>query len=41
MSLPSSSAVKPAATAAAAPPDEPPGVRVASHGLPVLPWMGF
>ena len=37
MSLPSSSGVNPAATAAAAPPDEPPGVRVVSHGLLVVP----
>ena len=34
MSLPSSSGVKPAASAAAEPPDEPPAVRVVSNGLP-------
>jgi hypothetical protein len=28
----------PDATAAAAPPDEPPGVRVVSQGLRVMPW---
>ena len=28
----------PAATAAALPPDEPPGVRAVSHGLRVGPW---
>src|SRR5712691_9479981 len=37
MSPPSSRAVKPAATAAAAPPDEPPGVRSRFHGLRVTP----
>ena len=37
MSLPSSSGVSPAATAAAAPPDEPARVRVRSQGLPVVP----
>ena len=36
-SLPSSSGVIPVATAAAAPPDEPPAVRVTSHGLFVVP----
>ena len=41
MSLPSSKGVNPAATAAAARPDEPPGVRVRSHGLPVVPWTGL
>jgi hypothetical protein len=41
MSLPSSRLVKPAATAAAEPPDEPPGVRVRSHGLLVVPKIGF
>jgi len=33
--------VSPAANAAAAPPEEPPGVRVTSHRLTVLPWMSF
>ena len=37
MSVPSSNDVKPAATAAAGPPDEPPGMRVTSHGLFVVP----
>lgn len=37
MSEPISSGVTPAARAAAAPPDEPPGVRVGSHGLLVTP----
>src|SRR5215467_12746941 len=36
-SLPSSRAQNPAATAAAAPPEDPPGVREASHGLLVVP----
>ena len=36
-SLPSSRADSPAATAAAAPPEEPPGVRPASQGLLVVP----
>ena len=31
----------PAATAAAAPPEEPPGVRVASHGLVVAPYRSL
>ena len=41
MSEPSSSGVRPAARAAAAPPDEPPVVRVVSHGLLVTPkgWL--
>ena len=29
---------RPPATAAAEPPDEPPGVRSGSHGLRVVPW---
>ena len=37
MSLPSSSPVSPAASAAPAPPDEPPGCRVTSQGLLVVP----
>ena len=37
ISVPSSKLVSPAATAAAAPPDDPPGVRVRSHGLLVVP----
>ena len=41
MSLPSSSPVKPAAKAAAAPPDDPPGVRPVSQGLPVVPYTGL
>ena len=39
MSLPSSRPVKPAASAAAEPPDEPPGVSSGFHGLRVTPWM--
>ncbi len=37
MSVPISKPVKPMATAAAGPPDEPPGVRSRSHGLLVVP----
>ena len=37
MSLPSSRPVRPAASAAAAPPEDPPGVRVVSQGLWVQP----
>ena len=37
MSLPKSMPVRPAATAAALPPDEPPGPRDVSHGLFVVP----
>src|SRR5262249_49213095 len=33
MSLPASGAVSPAASAAAEPPDDPPGARATSHGL--------
>ena len=36
-SLPWASGNMPAATAAAAPPLDPPGVRVGSHGLRVIP----
>ncbi|MBB4910927.1 hypothetical protein H4W32_001962 [Actinophytocola algeriensis] len=32
-----SNAANPSATAAALPPDDPPGVRVTSHGLRVVP----
>jgi len=41
MSLPMSSGASPAATAAAAPPLEPPGVRARSHGLFVRPKTGL
>ena len=41
MSVPSASGAKPAATAAAEPPDEPPGTRSASHGLWVTPKAEF
>jgi hypothetical protein len=41
MSEPTSSAVRPAASAAALPPLLPPGVRARSHGLFVRPWIGF
>ena len=37
MSLPASMPVRPAASAAPEPPDEPPGVRERSHGLLVEP----
>ena len=37
MSLPASSPVRPAASAAPEPPDEPPGVRERSHGFFVRP----
>jgi len=40
-SLPSSSALKPAAIAAQLPPLLPPGVRDGSHGLRVRPYSGF
>ena len=40
-SLPCATGTRPAATAAAEPPEEPPGVRVVSHGLRVGPvWRG-
>ncbi len=41
MSLPSSSGENPMATAAAAPPDDPPGVRATSQGLFVVPYTGL
>ena len=41
MSLPASIPVRPAASAAAAPPEEPPGVRVTSHGLLAVPWIAL
>src|SRR2546421_7453070 len=41
MSLPSSSADRPAATATADPPDDPPGERAGSHGLFVVPNTGL
>ena len=37
VSLPSVTVARPAATAAALPPDEPPGTRARSHGLRVGP----
>ena len=40
-SLPTSNADRPAATAAAPPPVEPPGVRPRSHGLLVRPKIGL
>ena len=40
-SLPCATGTSPAATATAEPPDEPPGVRLVSHGLRVAPeWRG-
>src|SRR5689334_22509311 len=39
ISVPSSNAVNPQATAAAGPPDEPPGTRSSDHGLFVVPKM--
>ena len=39
-SVPIASGPRPAATAAPAPPDEPPGVRSRSQGLRVIPWSG-
>ena len=41
MSLPASRPVSPAASAAAAPPDEPPGVRAWFQGLTVFPYTGL
>ena len=38
MSVPIAHGAVPAATAAALPPDEPPGTRVRSHGLSVGPY---
>src|SRR6266536_4204023 len=40
-SEPYSRKVIPAATAAAAPPEEPPGVQAVSHGLLVVPYRSF
>src|SRR5207248_7342948 len=40
-SVPTASAPRPAATAAAAPPDEPPGVFFGFHGLRVMPVSGL
>ena len=37
-SLPVQIGIMPTATAAAEPPDEPPGVRSGFHGLRVTPW---
>ena len=39
-SVPSESGAMPSATAAALPPEEPPEVRLGSHGLPVTPVRG-
>ena len=41
VSVPSESGAKPAATAAAEPPDDPPGTRSTSHGLWVTPYAEF
>src|SRR5262245_33054498 len=41
VSEPSAHGARPAATAAAEPPDEPPGTRVGSHGLRVGPYAEF
>src|SRR2546430_17619264 len=41
MSVPTSKLVNPAATAAAAPPDDPPTVRSRAHGLLVTPKMSL
>ena len=41
MSVPISNEVSPAATAAAAPPDDPPGTRSAFHGFTVVPNIGL
>ena len=41
VSVPVAAGVRPPATAAAEPPDEPPGLRVASKGLPVAPNSGL
>jgi hypothetical protein len=41
MSEPSARGTHPAATAAAEPPDEPPGVRSGFHGLRVMPQSGL
>ena len=39
--MPSAIGLNPAASAAAAPPDEPPGVRAGSQGLRVVPYTGL
>src|ERR1051326_4060814 len=41
ISVPSSKAVNPHATAAAGPPEEPPGIRSSDHGLLVVPKMSL
>ncbi len=41
MSVPSAHGARPAATAAALPPEEPPGTRARSHGLSVGPYAEF
>src|SRR5919198_4959716 len=41
VSEPSAHGARPAATAAAEPPEEPPGTRVGSHGLRVGPYAEF
>ena len=41
MSLPSARGTQPDATAAAEPPEEPPGDRVGSHGFRVTPHRGL
>jgi hypothetical protein len=38
VSVPVAAAVRPATTAAAEPPLEPPGMRAVSHGLRVVPY---
>jgi len=40
-SLPVHAGNNPAATAAAEPPDDPPGVRSVFHGLRVMPCSGY
>ena len=41
MSVPSAHGASPAATAAALPPEEPPGTRARSHGLSTGPYAEF
>src|SRR6201996_1184681 len=41
VSVPSAHGARPAATAAALPPEEPPGTRVRSHGLRTAPYAEF
>src|SRR5580700_7629055 len=41
VSVPSAHGARPAATAAALPPEEPPGTRERSHGLSVGPYAEF